>query len=355
LRKFSWALLVITVFLFLGCSHSPQIITVYFETDGGTIIECISIESGSFLSLPENPSKQGFYFAGWHTDENFTIGFNQWNPVTENSVLYAQWSDTEINENLLLLGHPGHTPEVFAPGFISTELNSEFSGTFSPDYLHYFYTRRTETGTNRLYYTFFHNGEWSVPELSPISEDVTEAEPFITNDGSTLYFQSRRENPNKIAVYQSSFIGGVWQEPVLSSNGLNDILVMYITVADSGNIYFTGFSGNSPGIYVIEYMDGIYLPAKFTGISGAHPYIAPDESYILLDQGFGSADYIFISLNNNGSWTYPVKLSNEVNQTGANQICPSVTTDGKFFFFSRFVDGKSDIFWVDSDYLLPYL
>ncbi|XMB73044.1 hypothetical protein RJI07_03810 [Mycoplasmatota bacterium WC30] len=253
-------------------------------------------------------------------------------------------------------GEPGLLPEVFAPGFISTEANTEFAGTFSPDYEQYFYTRRTVGGTNRLYYTAFIDGSWTTPELSPISLNVPESEPFITNDGSMLYFQSRRDNPLEYAIYQSSFIDNMWETPVYVENGLNDDFAMYITVADSGNIYFTGMSGTGTiGIYVIEYVDEVYQPAVFTGVYGAHPYISPDESYMLFDNGVGEATYIYITKNVDDNWSYPVKLDSNVNLESANQICSSVTADGKYFFFSRFIDGMSDIFWVDGDYLNQYL
>jgi len=255
-----------------------------------------------------------------------------------------------------LFGVPSLTPEVFAPGFISTEEDTEFAGTFSPDYSHYFYTKRIDGGTNRLYYTAFIDGAWTIPELSSISEDVSESEPFILNDGSMMYFQSRRGSSNEFAIYQSVYVDGVWQEPVLAEKGLNDLFVMYISVADSGNIYFTSLTtSGAPGIYVIHYIDGVYQPAEYTGLSGAHPYIAPDESFLLFDKGVSSDDYIYISIKEDGIWTSPVRLGDDVNQEDAIQICPSVTPDGKYFFFSRFIDGKSDIYWVDGDYLLQYL
>ena len=48
---------------------------------------------------------------------------------------------------------PGITPELFAPGIISTKDNIEFAGTFSPDLKEFFFTRR-KNGTidNRIYH-----------------------------------------------------------------------------------------------------------------------------------------------------------------------------------------------------------
>jgi hypothetical protein len=287
------------------------------------------------------------------SEETSTILITTTTTITTTSTIA---STEELLSGIELFGEPGLTPEVFAPDFISTELSTEFAGTFSPDYEHFFYTMRTDGGTNRLYYTTLIDDEWTVPEMSPISENTPESEPFITNDGSTLYFQSRRDDPGQFYLYQSSFVDGIWETPVYAENGLNDDFAMYITVSDSGNIYFTGLdSSNSVGIYVINLVGGIYQSAEFTGVYGAHPYISPDESYMLLDKGLGTSDYIYISLNNNGDWTYPTKLGEDVNQPGAIQICASVTPDGRYFFFSRFIDGRGDIFWVEGEYLTEYL
>lgn len=253
--------------------------------------------------------------------------------------------------NISVFGEPGLIPEIFAPDFINTEDNYEFAGTFSPDYNYYFFTRRVPGSTNRIFYTEFVDGEWLEPKLSPISEDVDEFEPYITPDGKTLYFGSKRNNHNEYVFYQSEFVNGAWQTPVYSENGLNSGFSMYVSVANSGNIYFTVWNY----IYVIQYINGEFQPRISTGIMGTHPYISPDESYILIDRESGSSSYIYISINQHGHWSTPVKLGEEINQTDAQQLCSSVTTDGKYFFFTRFMYESSDIYWVDASYLDQYL
>lgn len=248
-------------------------------------------------------------------------------------------------------GEPGLIPEIFAPNFINTEDNYEFAGTFSPDYNHYFFTRRAPGDTNRIFYTVFVDGHWLQPQLSPISEDVDEFEPYITPDGKTLYFGSKRDNHNEYVFYQSEYVNEKWQTPVYSENGLNSGFAMYVSVATSGNIYFTVWNS----IYVIQNIDGVFQPRKSTGITGSHPYISPDESYMLIDRESGSNSYIYITINQNGHWSTPVKLGEEINQNDAQQLCSSVTIDGKYFFFTRFVYESSDIYWVDASYLDQYL
>lgn len=166
-----------------------------------------------------------------------------------------------------------------------------------------------------------------------------------------MYFGSMRDNRSEYAFYQSEFVNGVWQTPIYCENGLNSGFSMYATVSTDGNIYFTGLNG----IYVIKNMEGEYQSRVSTGIAGAHPYISPDESYMLFGRESGSSRYIYITTYSNGHWSTPVKLGSEINQSGAEQLCSSVTTDGKYFFFSRFIEGVSNIYWVDATYLDQYL
>ncbi len=54
-------------------------------------------------------------------------------------------------------------PTPFAPGVISTEGNSEFDITFTPDGREAYFTRRAPGEKQHIYRTTFAGGRWSVP------------------------------------------------------------------------------------------------------------------------------------------------------------------------------------------------
>ncbi|MEE9363543.1 MAG: hypothetical protein V3U92_13175 [Cellulophaga sp.] len=96
-----------------------------------------------------------------------------------------------------------------------------------------------------------------------------------------------------------------------------------------------------------------------TGRFNAHPFIAPDESYVLWDgqrdNGSRNAEIYVSFKRSNGSWGEAIKLDKEVN-TKASEFGARVTPDGKYLFFNRNT-GKVkptdkyenvDIFWVDA-------
>ena len=95
------------------------------------------------------------------------------------------------------------------------------------------------------------------------------------------------------------------------------------------------------------------------GEANAHPFISPDESYILWDSrrstGYGNAD-IYISFKNpDSTWSKAINLGDQIN-TASSEFGATVTPDGKYLFFNRNV-GKlkptdpyedTDIFWVST-------
>lgn len=68
-------------------------VTVSFETNGGSTIADIVIDSGSTIAKPANPTKDNYTFAGWYEDGTFEHEFNFNTPITENITIYANWEE----------------------------------------------------------------------------------------------------------------------------------------------------------------------------------------------------------------------------------------------------------------------
>jgi Tol biopolymer transport system component len=80
-------------------------------------------------------------------------------------------------------------------------------------------------------------------------------------------------------------------------------------------------------------------------------FIAPDESYIIFSSQnrkdtLGKQD-LYISYKRNGIWTKARNMGSRVNSS-SDEICPSVSLDGKYLFFTTRRRGKADIYWIDS-------
>jgi uncharacterized repeat protein (TIGR02543 family) len=66
--------------------------TVTFNVDGGSAVTNASVNYNQTLTVPANPTKDGYNFVGWYTDEAKTQAFVSTTPITENIILYAKWA-----------------------------------------------------------------------------------------------------------------------------------------------------------------------------------------------------------------------------------------------------------------------
>lgn len=245
------------------------------------------------------------------------------------SILIFGFSNSEQESNFSIikgsyLGQklPGKIPKKFAPGIISTEKAWEASISLSPDGKEMLFTRRaTIEGTeNRIYYTNQIDRVWTKPEVVSFGKEVMEFEALFTPDGKRVYFSSDRPKPSGITTK-----GDIWfVEKTASGWGkvnymvpeINDGWAMFVSTVENGTLYFTGGYNKKYGVFRAQFVNNKYtppeyLPEKINKIGGAsHPFIAPDESYILFDgqpEGPAKTD-IYVSFQKDGNWTPEVYI-----------------------------------------------
>ena len=274
--------------------------------------------------------------------------------------------------NLTLLSDqiPADIPLVFGEGIISTD-DFEFAITFSPEMDEMYFTRRKSEGRNNIFAMKLVDGRWSEPELAFFSTDDTwDFEPHINPKGDVLYFGTSKPlndsiPPSGIHEWVIKKNGNDWGEPMPMEKPFVDRFIMYLTSAANGNLYFTADeAGSKPddelSIFYAINQEGLYTDFVKMGKeinSGsmiAHPYIAPDESFMIFDgkrsSGHGDCD-LYISFKENGIWTESYNLGPQIN-TDLCEMCASVSPDGKYLFFHRgfYQEGEEEIgniYWVD--------
>lgn len=237
---------------------------------------------------------------------------------------------------------PGLVPEIFAPGIVSTEESFEYGGVFSPDMKEFYFVRRGQAKNNVLFFTKCENGLWSEPVALPFV-----GEPSFSPDGKTLYLGNR--------FVERTATG--WSEVKPLGPPFKDKPIMRLTVSSKGTFYFDQMEKNS-GISFTRFIDGNREEPKQlgkeinTGSYTAHPFIAPDESYLIWDSeredGHGSDDLYISFRNKDGSWSKAINMGDEIN-TNLSEMFASVTPDGKYIFFCRYRDfDRGDVYWVDA-------
>ncbi len=87
----------ITANITLYAKWDVQEYTVTFDSKGGSVVNAITnVKKGSTITLPPNPTKAGFTFGGWFTDDDtFKNQFVATTPITANLTLYAKWDVQE--------------------------------------------------------------------------------------------------------------------------------------------------------------------------------------------------------------------------------------------------------------------
>lgn len=72
--------------------------TVSFDTDCGSTVETQTVVTGDKATIPTStPTKKGYNFVGWYTDNTYTTEFDFENTIiTDNTTIYAKFEDASI-------------------------------------------------------------------------------------------------------------------------------------------------------------------------------------------------------------------------------------------------------------------
>lgn len=260
--------------------------------------------------------------------------------------------DLTVKNKYLGQKPPGLTPIPFAPGLVSTEIY-EYDGAFTPDMKAFYFIRRGEENKKSAFYEYKFNeinGFWERSEIA----SPWIGRPVISSDGKTMHLGDKYLKRTKSGWSEIQNL-----EPPTVSN--DSMYIMRLSSSANETYYFDTYKENDPN-FPIRYsrlINGEHeapraLPKTInTGTFLSHPFIAPDETYILFDaereDGFGDSDIHISFKQKDGTWGEGINLGDKIN-TKAWEASASITPDGKYLFFSRNVGSDDfenvDIFWV---------
>lgn len=260
---------------------------------------------------------------------------------------------------------PGNTSELFAPGIVSTRYY-ENSITVSPDGNEIcFAIASPAAGRGNLFVILIlkkENDRWSRPQVAPFSGQYVDGFPCFSPDGTQLFFASYRPveanaPPKKdwdIWVIDKTENG--WSQPHHLGPRINTTdRESAPSITLDGTLYFKRSVSGSSDIYRSRLMNDQYEePEKLSNAINSemyedHPFIAPDESYLLFSSwrrpnGQGEADLYISFHRGDDSWTPARNLGNKIN-TNAHENCPFVSLDGRYLFFNSYKKGKQEPYW----------
>lgn len=306
---------------------------------------------------------------------------------------------------------PGSTPQLFAPGIVSTGLY-ERDITMTPDGNEiYFGVITAEDVTIAV--TKRVNGVWTKPEIAPYCSDpaILNLEPHVTPDGKQFLFLSTRPKEGQEKkqgwAYQDIWAmdrkGDTWSEPYnLGSPADKDTPVntdapeYYPSTTKDGTLYFTrdvtengksrSLIHRSQGLAMVHSQNIFYgapeiLPPQVNaGDHQFNAFVDPDERYLIFclanyKDNIGPCDYYVAFRSEEGVWTGPINMGEPINTPGNSVGSPYVSPDGRYFFFASTrqrqaggaetartyetiqkmatepQNGNSDVYWIDASFI----
>ena len=91
--------------------------TVNFDSMGGSAVESQTVKYGETISIPVEPTKEGYNFVGWCTTADGSVSVDFTLPITSNVTYYAKWNEQVGAGDLLvsLLNGYRFDPMRFVP------------------------------------------------------------------------------------------------------------------------------------------------------------------------------------------------------------------------------------------------
>jgi len=255
-----------------------------------------------------------------------------------------------LTEENLYFGHkpPGLTPEIFVPEK-STSQDWKLWNTDSLNMDEFYFTYQGNDPFEPLVVMYRNEGNYYKVNKYGFKHNPS--------DSNILYSRWNYIERTDAGWSKIKSLGPMFDR--------EDLGIMVMSVSAKGTLVFDDYKSND-GIRISRIIDGKREEPKLLGKeinSGeltAHPFIAPDESYLIWDSerkdGYGKSDIYISFRQQDGSWGSSINMGNKINselvENGAR-----LTPDGKYLLFERSEEKRredgstyweSKKYWVDA-------
>lgn len=221
---------------------------------------------------------------------------------------------------------PHARPErVTLGGIIDAATND--TPAFTPDGTTVFFDRRRNHHATILV-SHKVDGHWSEPTVASFSGRWNDQDPAVAPDGSYVVFCSNRPVSTNGTAHSGANLWKVarvddhWGKPVWLGPVVNGRMPLYApSVAADGTLYFIKHGADGAmHIFRSCHRDGHYLPPARVKLGDPDvpthdPSIAPDQSFIVFDYGHanGGMGRLSIAFREGDHWSRPIDLGDAAN------------------------------------------
>ena len=202
-----------------------------------------------------------------------------------------------------------------------------------------------------IYYSVKKKGKWSSPELASFSGKYDDSDPYLTQDGNTLYFISQRpfeDIPISADIWRvKKSDNGNWGEPMRLPNPINSTSTEFSPRIDGkGNLYFASDRPGGLGqgdLYIAQISNGQFSDPQNMGNTinsskGEWNLEINDSGDVLIfeasqrKQNVSSYGDLYISFKQGTAWTIPQNIK-ELNTSGSD-LYPFLGKDEGFLYYT---------------------
>jgi len=219
---------------------------------------------------------------------------------------------------------PGIIAEPFASGAPSKK-DRELKGKFAPDMKEFYFTPSGNAP--------FHPTVIAFRKEKNIWKEYNFHQ--YGNNGNILYSDTKYIERTDAGWSKIKSLGPMFDR--------DDWGIMRLSVSDKGTYVFDDYKSKDV-IRISRVKNGKREAPKLLGKEinvgkwTAHPFIAPDDSYLIWDSerkdGYGDSDLYISFQQQDGSWGAAINLGDKIN-TAISETGAWVTLDGKYLFFDR--------------------
>jgi Tol biopolymer transport system component len=243
---------------------------------------------------------------------------------------------------------PGDEPQVFGRGTVSVDGKNTHALQFSPDGRMLIFSRYPD-GTS--YVMRREKDGWS----QPVKTSFTGKEVAFDAASKRLFYYDRGGDLFSVRYNDAGF-----SAPTKLNGKINTPETEYYpSITTRGNLFFSRHGQWDQGRIMMARPEGenfgepVDLGDLVNNGGASHGFVAPDESYLLFNSpraGSYTKNDIWVSLRRiDGSWSDPVNLGEKINRDAMAVLCPTVSPDGKYLFFTRLrADGTGYVYWVST-------
>lgn len=262
------------------------------------------------------------------------------------------WLNIPFACNYLGETTPGKTPLLFGSGTVSVANENTHSLVFYPDGKSLFFSRYPE---RKSYTMNFEDSAWS----APVEAVYDGKETSISTGGDKLFYYKGDGD----IFYRDKTIDG-WSGEVNAGTNINTEEMEYFpSITNDGTLFFSRNGNWDQGRVLYsrftsdEYNTPVDIGLPVNSQGALHAYVSPDKSYMLFNSprtgSYTNLDIWISYRNQNGSWTNPKNVGEIINSGSDAILCPTVTPDGKYMFFTKLTHSSStgNIYWVSTEFV----